>query len=141
MTTTYVASVSPFTATARDDRSPVARVRYVSDGAIYVKVADVSHDALPSVTGYPIEFWLRIDHLARQAHHYLADLIAARKIAQVTTFEELPPPSWRASAHPARSPSSALSRRPTSNYASPTYSASAEAERHAHPDDPPGLGR
>ncbi len=46
--------MSPFTATARDDRSPVARVRYVSDGAIYVKVADVSHDALPSVTGYPI---------------------------------------------------------------------------------------
>lgn len=91
MTTTYVASVSPFTAAARDDNSPVARVRYVNDGAIYVKVADISHDALPAVTGYPVEFWLRIDHLARQAHHYVADLMAARKIAQVTAFEELPP--------------------------------------------------
>jgi hypothetical protein len=87
MTTTYVASVSPFTT---DSSSPIARVRYVNDGATYVKVADVSHDALPSVTGYPVEFWLRIDHLARQAHRYLADLIAARKIPQVTTFEELP---------------------------------------------------
>lgn len=91
MTTTYVASVSPFTTAAPDDSGPVARVRYVNDSAIYVKVTDVSHDALPSVTGYPVEFWLRIDHLARQAHQYLADLIAARKIAQVTTFEELPP--------------------------------------------------
>lgn len=91
MTTTYVASVSPFTATARDDSNPVARVRYVNDSAIYVKVADVSHDALSSVTGYPVEFWLRIDHLARQAHQYLAGLFAASKIAPVTTFEELPP--------------------------------------------------
>ncbi|MEX7472753.1 hypothetical protein AB4Z39_23905 [Mycobacterium adipatum] len=90
MTTTYVASVSPFTTVASDDSSPVARVRYVNDSAIYVKVADIRHEALPSVTGYPVDFWLRIDQLARQAHRYLAELIAARKIAQVTTFEELP---------------------------------------------------
>lgn len=90
MTTTYVASVSPFTAVASDNASPVARVRYVNDAAIYVKVADVSHDALPSITGYPVEYWLRIDHLARQAHDYLAGLIAAEKLRPVTAFEELP---------------------------------------------------
>ncbi|MBX9918580.1 MAG: hypothetical protein K2Y33_01930 [Mycolicibacterium frederiksbergense] len=89
-TTTYVASVSPFTAVASDNSSPLARVRYVNGSAIYVKVADIRHDALPSVTGYPIEFWLRIDQLARQAHRYLAELIASRKIVQITTFEELP---------------------------------------------------
>jgi hypothetical protein len=92
MNTTYVASVSPFTTAASEDSRPLARVRYVNDSAIYVKVADVSHDALPSVTGYPVEFWLRIDHLARQVHHYLAELFAARKIVPVTTFEELPAP-------------------------------------------------
>lgn len=91
MTTTYVASVSPFTTAASDDSRPLARVRYVNDSAIYVKVADVTHDALPSVTGYPVEFWLRIDHLARQAHRYLGELFTARKAVPVTTFEELPP--------------------------------------------------
>lgn len=90
MNTSYVASVSPFTTTAGDNGTPLARVRYVNDGAIYVKVADICHDALPSVTGYPVEFWLRIDHLARQAYSYLAELIAARRIVQVTRFEELP---------------------------------------------------
>lgn len=92
MTTTYVASVTPFASVAGDTASPVARVRYVNDGAIYVKVADVSHDALPSVTGYPVEFWCRIDYLARQAHRYLAELIAAEKLSPVTAFEELPAP-------------------------------------------------
>jgi hypothetical protein len=89
MTTTYVASVSPFT-TGAEHGCPLARVRYVNGGATYVKVTDVTHDALPSVTGYPVEFWLRIDHLARQAHRYLAELVAARKLAPITTFEELP---------------------------------------------------
>ena len=31
-----------------------------------------------------------IDHLARQAHRYLADLFAARKAVPVTAFQELP---------------------------------------------------
>lgn len=90
MTTTYVASVSPFTTAASDDSRPLARVRYVNDCSIYVKVTDVSHDALPSVTGYPVEFWLRIDHLARQTHSYLAELFATRKAVPVTEFQELP---------------------------------------------------
>lgn len=90
MTTTYVASVSPFTTVASDDSSPVARVRYVNDSAIYVKVADIRHEALPSVTGYPVDFWLRIDQLARQSPPLPRRTNRCAKIAQVTTFEELP---------------------------------------------------
>lgn len=51
----------------------------------------LSQPALPEVTGYPVEFWLTIDQLARQAHHYLAELVATGKLARVSTFEELPP--------------------------------------------------
>lgn len=91
MTSTYVATVSPFGGAAPGDGAAVARVRYVNDHATYVAVTDVSHEALPDVTGYPLEFWLTIDQLARQAHHYLAELVATGKLARVSTFQELPP--------------------------------------------------
>jgi len=88
MTSTYVATVSPFGGAAPCDGAALARVRYVNDHATYVGVTDVSHDALPQVTGYPVEFWLTIDQLARHAHHYLADLVATRKLVRVSTFQE-----------------------------------------------------
>ncbi|MFY2859295.1 MULTISPECIES: hypothetical protein [Mycobacterium] len=91
MTSTYVATVSPFGGSAPGDGAALARVRYVNDHATYVAVTDVSHEALPDVTGYPLEFWLTIDQLARQAHHYLAELVATGKLARVSTFQELPP--------------------------------------------------
>lgn len=90
MTSTYVATVSPFGGAAPGDGSALARVRYVNDHATYVAVTDVSHEALPEVTGYPVEFWLTIDQLARQAHEYLAKLLSTGKLARVSTFEELP---------------------------------------------------
>lgn len=47
MTSTYVATVSPFGGAAPGDGAALARVRYVNDHATYVGVTDVSHEALP----------------------------------------------------------------------------------------------
>jgi hypothetical protein len=91
MSSTYVATVSPFGADARPGSGALARVRYINDHATYVAVTDVSHDALHRVTGHSIEFWMTIDQLARQAHRYLASQMAAGKLSPVTNFEELPP--------------------------------------------------
>ncbi|CPT78079.1 Uncharacterised protein [Mycobacteroides abscessus] len=90
-TTTYVATVAPFDTAATEDSGPLARVRYVTENHTFVRVTRVQHDVLPAVTGYGIEFWLTVDTLARQVHRHILELIAARKIHQVTSFQELSP--------------------------------------------------
>ena len=91
MTTAYVASVTPFETAATEDSAPLARVRYVDDKYTFIGVTRIKHDALSSVTGYGVDFWVTVDKLARQVHQHLMELVAARKITRVTTFQELRP--------------------------------------------------
>ncbi|OBB88661.1 hypothetical protein [Mycolicibacterium peregrinum] len=95
-TITYVATVALFGgqgggALATDDSvAPTARVRFVNDHHTYTGVCNIRHDRLRVVTGHGVDFWERVDTLARYVHHYIQKLIAAGKIRSVTTFQELP---------------------------------------------------
>lgn len=91
MTIAYVATVTPFDTAATEDSAPLARIRYVNDKYTYVGVTHIKHDALSSVTGYGVDFWVTVDTLARQVHQHIMDLVATRKIHRVTTFHELAP--------------------------------------------------
>ena len=90
-TTTYVATVAPFDTAATVDSAPQARVRYIDENRVFVGVCRVSHDSIGSITGYGIDFWVTVDTLARQVHQHIMELVAARKINRVTTFQELRP--------------------------------------------------
>lgn len=88
-TPTYVATVAPFETAATEDSAPLARIRYINDHDTFVHVTRVQHDALAAVTGYGVDFWLRVDTLARQVHRYILELVATRESRHVTTFQEL----------------------------------------------------
>lgn len=91
MTTTYVASVAPFDTAATADSAPLARIRYVNDHHTYVGMTRIQHDALTAATGYSVDFWVTVDTLARQVHRHILELVVARTLRRITTFEELAP--------------------------------------------------